>query len=84
MVPYASKKEARDALNKARDKAGKAYLAKEAAVMMSPEDNENSSVYVSRKTAEIDAARKYYNRCTDELEEAMHEYAKWDSEETNA
>lgn len=80
----ASKKEAQAALTKARAKAGKAYLAVEAAMRMSQEDGEASSAYLARLNAETDAARKYYNRCTDELEEAMHEYAKWDSEDDNA
>lgn len=66
----ASKKEAREALTKARDKAGKAFNAWSAAN--------------GKPEWEADAAHKYYNRCTDELEEAMHEYAKWDSEEDNA
>lgn len=69
-MTYASKKEARDALTKARDKAGKAYNEWR--------DANDKSVW------EKDAAAKYYNRCTDELEEAMHEYAKWDSEDDNA
>lgn len=69
-MTYATKKEAQAALTKARDKAGKAFAAWR--------DNIPTSEW------ETDAARKYYNRCTDELEEAMHEYAKWDSEETNA
>jgi hypothetical protein len=70
-MEYATKKEAQTALSKARDKAGKAFNAwREAS--QGPTEWEG------------DAARKYYNRCTDELEEAMHEYAKWDSEDTNA
>lgn len=69
----ASKKEARDALFKAREKAGKAFNAWHEANTQSPVVE-----------WEADAAKKYYKRCTDELEEAMHEYAKWDSEDDNA
>lgn len=83
-MTYASKKEAQAALAKARAKAGKAYLAADAALSMSPQEDEGSLAFVARQNAEIEAARKYYNRCTDELEEAMHEYAKWDSEDDNA
>lgn len=69
-MTYATKKEAQTALAKARDKAGKAFNAWGEAQSASQWEGE--------------AARKYYNRCTDELEEAMHEYAKWDSEDDNA
>lgn len=60
---HASKKEAQDALNKARNKAQSAHVA------MGAQNDEIG----------IDAARLHYDRCVRELEECINEMANWES-----
>lgn len=61
---HASKKEAQDALNKARVKAQAA---------------DADAVKLYGTVAAYDAARLHYDRCVRELEECINEMANWES-----
>lgn len=65
----ASKLEAQQNRDRARKKAGDAYLKLQEAKALGHD-------------VEIDAAREHYHRCIREFEEAINDMGAWDGDET--
>jgi hypothetical protein len=68
----ATKAEAQRNLDAAKEKAGKAYVARANSLSRDPLQAVHSSM-------ELDAAKLHYDRCIRELEEAINEMGNWDN-----